>query len=150
MAKVRITKEFTFEMAHTLAGYDGMCSEIHGHSYRLAVTVAGEPNDDPADPKFGMVMDFGALKNIVNEWIVDPHDHAMLIRRTSSNGPLTEMLGSEFGKVHALDFQPTCENLVIRFAERLRQALPSTVELFSLRLYETATSYAEWYASDNS
>jgi 6-pyruvoyltetrahydropterin/6-carboxytetrahydropterin synthase len=149
MAKVRITKEFSFEMAHTLTGYDGICSEIHGHSYRLSVTVAGEPNPDPADPKFGMVMDFGALKKIVNEHIIDRYDHALLIRRTGSNGPLTEMLAGEFGRLQATDFQPTCENLIIRFAEILRQALPPVVELHSLRLHETATSYAEWHANDN-
>ncbi len=136
-------------MAHTLAGYDGVCSEIHGHSYRLAVTVAGEPNGDPADPKFGMVMDFGALKKIVNDNIIGAYDHAMLVRRTASNAPLTEMLGSEFGRLHVTDFQPTCENLIVRFAEILRRALPPTVELHSLRLHETATSYAEWYATDN-
>ncbi len=136
-------------MAHTLAGYDGVCSEIHGHSYKLAVTVAGEPNPDSSSPKFGMVMDFGALKQIVNDCIIDPHDHAMLIRRTDATAPLTEVLGREFRKLQVVDFQPTCENLIIGFAERLRQALPPTVELHSLRLHETATSYAEWYAIDN-
>jgi 6-pyruvoyltetrahydropterin/6-carboxytetrahydropterin synthase len=149
MAKVRITKEFSFEMAHTLVGYDGVCSEIHGHSYKLAVTVIGQPNSDSSDPKFGMVMDFGALKKIVNECIIEPHDHAMLIRHTDATATLVDMLGKEFRKTHAVDFQPTCENLIVRFADKLRRALPPTVALHSLRLHETATSYAEWYAADN-
>ena len=65
MAVIRLTKEFSFEMAHTLDGYDGPCREIHGHSYRLFVTVKGRPKDDPSDSKCGMVIDFGDLKRIV-------------------------------------------------------------------------------------
>lgn len=56
---IRLTKEFTFEAAHALEGYDGLCREIHGHSYRLFVTVKGTPCADESNPKFGMVMDFG-------------------------------------------------------------------------------------------
>ena len=63
---IRLTKEFSFEMAHALAGYDGPCREIHGHSYKLFVTVRGIPEQNPNSPKFGMVMDFGDLKRIVN------------------------------------------------------------------------------------
>ena len=65
MSRIRVTKEFSFEMAHMLEGYDGPCSEIHGHSYRLFVTVAGTPCSDPQNPKYGMVIDFGVLKRIV-------------------------------------------------------------------------------------
>ncbi len=80
MAVVRVTKEFSFEMAHALSGYDGLCREIHGHSYRLFVTVKGTPSGNQADPKFGMVMDFGELKKTVNRLIVDRYDHTLLIR----------------------------------------------------------------------
>lgn len=62
MAVIRLTKEFSFEAAHALDGYDGPCREIHGHSYRLFVTVKGCPADDDTNPKCGMVMDFGVLK----------------------------------------------------------------------------------------
>lgn len=149
MATVRVTKEFSFEMAHALAGYDGVCSEIHGHSYRLFVTVAGIPSADPADPKLGMVMDFGVLKKIVNERIADVYDHALLIRKTPETEGLLAMLGSRFARVMAVNFQPTCENLVLRFADIIAEALPDAVRLHSLRLHETATSYAEWFAEDN-
>ena len=71
MSVIRLTKEFSFEMAHSLSGYDGACREIHGHSYKLFVTVQGEPNADPNNPKYGMVMDFGELKRIVGRLIVD-------------------------------------------------------------------------------
>ena len=70
MARIRLTKEFSFESAHALEGYDGKCRHIHGHSYRLYVTIIGEPISDSVNPKYGMVMDFGDLKNIVNEEII--------------------------------------------------------------------------------
>jgi 6-pyruvoyltetrahydropterin/6-carboxytetrahydropterin synthase len=54
------------------------------------------------------------------------------------------------GERHEIvDYQPTCENMLVDFAERIKKRLPANIELFSLKLNETATSYAEWYASDN-
>lgn len=149
MDKVRITKEFSFEMAHALEGYDGACSQIHGHSYRLRVTLCGRPNSDPRDPKFGMVMDFGELKALVRRLIVSQYDHALAVRRTDGNSEQTETLARQFQGVRVVDFQPTCENMAIRFAGLIRAELPQNVTLCALRLYETATSYAEWIAADN-
>ena len=82
MATLRLTRCFSFEMAHALEGYDGLCSGIHGHSYRLQVTIKGEQCNDPYDPKYGMVMDFGLLKQIVGEQIVSRLDHALVLRRS--------------------------------------------------------------------
>ena len=67
MAVIRLTKEFSFEAAHALDGYDGPCREIHGHSYRLFVTVKGTPAEDASNPKCGMVLDFGDLKHALRE-----------------------------------------------------------------------------------
>ncbi|MBR2866369.1 MAG: 6-carboxytetrahydropterin synthase [Alistipes sp.] len=149
MSIIRLTKEFTFEAAHMLEGYDGLCREIHGHSYRLFVTVKGEPQTDADSPKLGMVMDFGILKRIVNEQIVDRLDHAFMMRRSERAEEVAEALGMQFSKVVLTEYQPTCENMLADFAERLLGALPDEVELCALKLHETATSYAEWYAVDN-
>lgn len=149
MAKIRLTKEFSFESAHALDGYDGLCREIHGHSYRLFVTVKGEPICEEGNPKMGMVMDFGDLKRIVNREVVDRLDHSFVLRDSEQNVELREMLGAKFNKVVLVNYQPTCENMLADFAARLQKALPSNVELHSLRLHETATSFAEWYCDDN-
>ena len=149
MAKIRLTKEFSFESAHALDGYDGLCREIHGHSYRLFVTIKGEPSCDDDDPKLGMVMDFGELKRIVNSEIVDRLDHSFVLRDSVQNTMLSRVLSAKFEKIVLVDYQPTCENMLADFAERLQRALPANVQLYSLRLHETATSYAEWFASDN-
>ena len=148
MTKIRLTKEFKFEMAHALKGYDGPCRNIHGHSYELVVTVAGEPISDIASPKLGMVMDFGQLKAIVREEIVSEFDHALVLNKDSANEyfPLMTEL---FGKLIFVDYQPTSENLLIDYAARIKAKLPDGVELIRMRLRETVTSFAEWFASDN-
>lgn len=146
---IRLTKEFSFEMAHTLAGYDGPCREIHGHSYRLFVTVRGVPEQDSTNPKYGMVMDFGDLKRIVNRLIVDRYDHGFVMRETEQNRAALEAMRGVFHKIIVTPYQPTCENMVEDFARVIAAELPSGVELFSVKLHETATSFAEWYATDN-
>lgn len=149
MAVIRLTKEFSFEAAHALEGYDGPCREIHGHSYRLFVTVKGCPVTDARDPKCGMVMDFGVLKRIVNEEIVSRLDHALVLRADDGTAGWRTALEERFRNVVAVDYQPTCENMLDDFARRLRARLPEGVRLWSLRLHETATSFAEWFAEDN-
>ena len=148
MAIIRLTKEFSFEAAHALGGYDGPCREIHGHSYRLFVTIKGEPSTDPMNPKQGMVMDFGVLKKIVNEEIISRFDHALVLRTTADEG-LRRVLAEQFDNVVTVEYQPTCENMLDDFAHRLMKRLPEGVKLHSLRLHETASSYAELYAEDN-
>ena len=147
-SKIRVTKEFDFEIAHALYNYDGQCRNIHGHSYKLFVTVWGSPINKPAHPKNGMVIDFGELKNIIQSEIVDPLDHAIILNSEAVTRQIDTM-GQMFEKRYITDFQPTCENLVIDFAHRIAPKLPEGVLLHSLKLHETASSYAEWYASDN-
>lgn len=148
MAIIRLTKEFSFEAAHALEGYDGPCREIHGHSYRLFVTIKGTPSTDPTNPKQGMVMDFGVLKKIVNEEIISRFDHALVLRTTADEG-LRRVLAEQFDNVVTVEYQPTCENMLDDFAHRLMKRLPEGVTLHSLRLHETASSYAEWFSEDN-
>lgn len=148
MQKIRITKEFHFEMAHSLLGYDGPCRNIHGHSYELKVTLLGTPISDPENPKLGMVMDFGDLKKIVKEQVVDVFDHALVLNKAIP-AEIAKNLQQHFEKVFLLDYQPTSELMVIDFAARIAAQLPANVQLFSLLLRETGTAYAEWYAADN-
>ena len=72
---VRITKEFKFEMAHALHGYDGLCKNIHGHSYKLCVTVKGKIKNNKGNSKDGMVLDFDILKSIVKPEIINKYGH---------------------------------------------------------------------------
>ncbi|WP_300569798.1 6-carboxytetrahydropterin synthase [Flavobacterium sp.] len=149
MSKIRITKQFSFETGHALFGYDGKCKNVHGHSYKLSVTVIGTPITDRANVKYGMVIDFSDLKKIVKEDIVDKFDHATVFNATTPHIELANELESRGHHVILVDYQPTSENMVIDFAKKIKSRLPETVQLHSLRLQETETSFAEWFAEDN-
>lgn len=149
MAKIRITKQFNFETGHALYGYDGKCKNVHGHSYKLSVTVIGEPINDVSNVKYGMVIDFGDLKKIVKEDIVDIFDHATVFNQNTPHIELAKELQDRGHHVILVDYQPTSENMVVDFAEKIQNRLPKTIQLHSLKLQETETSFAEWYACDN-
>lgn len=147
MQVIRITKEFKFEMAHALKGYDGLCRNIHGHSYELLVTISGIPVSDTDSTKLGMVMDFGDLKKIVRMSIIDEFDHALVLNRESADDFNVD--AEMFGRTILVDYQPTSENMIIDFVERIKPLLPENIKLHHMLLRETVTSYAEWFASDN-
>lgn len=148
MTKIRVTKEFNFEIAHALWNYDGPCANIHGHSYRMFVTVIGNSIYDENNPKNGMVIDFGDLKNIVNQEIVHPLDHSIILSKKAFDS--LNCTGNQlFKKQYIVDYQPTCENMVVDFAQKLLKKIPAGLKLHNIKLYETATSFAEWYAEDN-
>lgn len=149
MKKIRITKQFEFEAAHALHGYDGKCKNLHGHNYKLYVTVIGNPINDVSNPKYGMVIDFGDLKKIVKEEVVDLFDHTTIFNKNTPHLELANNLKDLGHDVILADYQPTTELMVIDFAKKIKNRLPSSLTLHSLKLQETSTSYAEWYASDN-
>lgn len=149
MSNIRITKQFSFETGHALYGYDGKCRNVHGHSYKLSVTVIGTPISQSENVKFGMVIDFGDLKKIVKTEIVDVFDHATVFNKNTPHVELARELSDRGHNVLLVDYQPTSEMMVIDFAKKIQKHLPEEIKLFSLKLQETDTSFAEWYASDN-
>jgi len=149
MSKIRITKQFSFETGHALYGYDGKCKNVHGHSYKLSVTVIGSPISDTSNVKFGMVIDFSDLKKIVREEIVDVFDHATVFNKNTPHVELAEELSNRGHHVILVNYQPTSENMVIDFAKKIQSRLPIDIQLHSLKLQETESSFAEWYALDN-
>ena len=138
-----ITKIFHFEAAHALNGYDGKCRNIHGHSYEMRVTVKGMPLNELGNPKNGMVIDFHDLKNIVNQEVIEKLDHSFII---GNNMPkdFVEITKQNFDKVVELPYQPTTENMLADFAQRINRRLPQHVELYSVTLQETRDNIAEW------
>ncbi len=148
MDTIRITKQFFFETGHALYGYDGKCRNVHGHSYNLLVTIIGKPIDDATNVKYGMVLDFGDLKAIVKKEIVDVFDHATVFNKNTPHVELARELEKRGHSIILLDYQPTSEMMLIDFALIIQKNLPKEVKLHSLKLHETGTSYAEWFAED--
>ena len=145
MARIRVTKEFHFEAAHFLPGYDGLCANMHGHSYRLLVTLRGNILKDENSPKNGMVMDFSVLKSIVEREILGVLDHSLIVRRSTYSLPAQSC---PF-RIVELEEQPTSENLLLWIVKRLQASFPPQAELYRVCLYETVTSCAEWVMEDN-
>ena len=135
---IRITKEFKFEMAHALFGYDGLCKNIHGHSYRLWVTIKGNILKEANHTKDGMVLDFSILKQIVKPELINKYDHSLVL---NANSPHVDIDFSAFEKVFFLPYQPTSENLVSDFARVIKDKLPNGISLEKVILSETATSF---------
>ena len=112
--------EFNFCCAHHLPRYDGVCQRLHGHHYRMAISIAGRP-----DAYTGMIMDFEVVRQIVTERVLDLVDHRNL------------------NDVEGLD-NPTAENMAVLFWGRLKDALPGLREI---RLWETP-EYSVAYRGD--
>jgi 6-pyruvoyltetrahydropterin/6-carboxytetrahydropterin synthase len=149
MSTIRITKRFSFEAGHALHGYDGKCKNLHGHSYKLSVTVIGTPITDKTNPKFGMVIDFTDLKRIVTEEIVNKFDHATIFNKNTPHVKLAKTLKDEGHNVLLVDYQPTTECMIADFATKIKERLPINLKLHTLKLQETESSYAEWVSTDN-
>ena len=148
MAVLRLTRIFHFDMAHALLNYHGKCKNIHGHTYKLEVTVKGTPCNDDASPKKGMLIDFSDFKKLIQEEIITVWDHALMIHK-DSDPILIDALKTNYEKVIFVPFQPTTENMICELSAIIKKILPSDLQLFSLRLYETENSFAEWYDSEN-
>ena len=141
--RIRITKEFDFEAAHALDGYDGKCRDIHGHSYHLKVTFIGKPKQDMSLSECGMVVDFSDIKKLVRSKIYDLFDHRLILREDSR----FKSIEKENQRVRYVNYQPTCENMLIEIVNILKDNF-TDIDLHSVFLRETSNSYAEWYAAD--
>jgi len=145
---IRVTKKFTFDMAHALYGYGGPCKNIHGHTYTLSVTLIGKVINDNLNPKNGMVIDFTDFKKVVKDNVIDVFDHSLVLNLNSPHAQLND-LNNNFEKINYVPYQPSCENLIIDFLQRIKFKLPDNVIVKNLKLEETPTSFAEWFLDDN-
>ncbi|WP_425806236.1 6-carboxytetrahydropterin synthase QueD [Desulfitobacterium sp. Sab5] len=122
---IKVTKSFTFDAAHFLPNHKGKCSNMHGHTYKLEVTVMrdkGQLMTDGSDE--GMVIDFSDLKSIVKSEVIDKVDHKLLNE--------------------VFSFRTTAENMAAYIFDVLDQNLqPLGVKVERIKLWETPDSCAE-------
>ena len=133
---ISITKKIEFEAAHRISNYPGSCSEIHGHTYKLEVTVSGEIN-----PETDMVMDFKDLKEILQKTVVAYFDHALILKKTTDNQTI---FSSYPGKITWMESEPTAEQMLLWMVSSTTPHLSSGVTLQKLKLPETSGSFATW------
>ena len=148
MSQISITKSFSWDMSHMLAGHQGQCKNLHGHTYQLEVEVVNKAGQvQEVGPARGMVVDFKDLKNIVKDKIVNPLDHAFLYWSKSTadvEHQIAQLLQENDRKVVKVDFRPTAENMAQHFWQLLKDDVQEIgLKLESIRVWETETSYAE-------
>lgn len=143
---IRVSKTFSFDMAHALYGHEGLCKNIHGHTYHLKISVRGVPKIDPSSD-LGMIIDFGVLKKIIQDHVLSVFDHALVLYEKD---PLVHKIKAETNqeRLWVFPFQPTCENLLLYIVELIRDKFPLALDLCYARLDETPSSFAEWLIED--
>ena len=114
---ISVTKIFTFDSAHNLLNYEGICKNLHGHTYKLELTVTGEINE------IGMVCDFTELSSLVKENIIKKLDHKYLNQ--------------------VFNFNPTCEMMVKWIWDECNRMFSGKeYKIKKIVLWETPTSFA--------
>ncbi len=146
MSKLLVTKKFTLDFAHALDGYDGPCRNIHGHTYHLEISVLGRVCRKEQSTKTGMVVDFKHLKKLVHDCIEADFDHALVLNGSSEkHRKMATELGNQFNKIVMLESQPTCENILLEFKNRIEPGIRNFQGiLYEIKLQETPTSSATW------
>ena len=139
---ITITKEFSFDAAHLLENHSSKCKNLHGHTYKLLVTVSKEELDN------NMIIDFSDLKKIVNETIIDKLDHAFLYNSNTKLNYVKEiakLLEDKGLKTYKFKTRTTCEEMIIVIFDLLEKELEKKeIKLLSIKLYEGIGSYAEY------
>ena len=136
---LKATKTVRFDAAHILTNHQGLCKNLHGHTYRVDVTVAQSPGEAG-----DMVIDFKDIKRACEEVILARFDHAFIYDETSpGEAEIASVLEKHAMRTVALPFRSTAENLAHYFFDGLRTHLPG---LASVQVCETPDSVAEYSA----
>ena len=132
-----VTKTVKFDAAHVLTDHQGLCRNLHGHTYRVDVSVASETDDD-------MVIDFKELKGILAEVILDRFDHSFIYNTGSAGeSEIAAVVERNGMRTVAIPFRSTVENLARMFYNELKGRIPG---LSAVKVWETADNCAEYKA----
>lgn len=133
-----VTKTMYTETAHRLVGHPGLCSNIHGHSYKWEVSISA-PDLSPNS----MVMDFSNLKSRMAEAIDRVYDHAIVLQDHPENAELLYVLANMGMRVVTTEQAPTAEEFARLAQEALSKGLPRAWTI-TVSVWETTTSKAEY------
>jgi len=144
--QVSITRRLEFDSGHRIPNHCGQCRNIHGHRYRLDLTLSGEVLHREGASDEGMILDFSDIKTLATEHLVSKWDHAFLIYR-GDTALLNFLQSMEGHKTVVLDAIPTVENLAqIAFdmlAPVFKDCFGHQLQLTRLVLFETPNCWAE-------
>ena len=147
---ISITRRLEFDSGHRIPNHDGQCRHLHGHRYAIEVTLTGEVADHPGKADDGMVLDFGDIKRLTNQYVVDLWDHAFLVAK-EDEGLVVFLASLPNHKTVVMEHVPTVENLANAAFAILQpvfnKAFGGRLELSALRLYETPNCWADVHHS---
>lgn len=139
-----VTKTVRFDAAHILTNHQGMCRNLHGHTYRVDVSVRHVPTAPEPNAPADMVIDFKDLKKVIEETVVSRFDHAFIYNETSSaEGDIASVVAKHGMRTVALPWRSTAENLARHFFTELSARVPG---ISSVKVWETPDSCAEYNA----
>lgn len=143
-----VTKEITFDCAHMLSGHRGKCANLHGHTYKVQVTILGELKDSGSS--LGMVLDFGDLKEVLQDRIVNVYDHAIIFSaepfRNEAEEELLDWARRNKMRYHIMNGRTTSETMAHEMQLDIQIALSQINVIFEqvhVCVWETPTSFAE-------
>lgn len=143
--RTRVTRIHERDMGHRIPNHDSACKNLHGHRYKVEISLEGDLNTRPWDPQEGMVIDFSHIKRIACSWIDDTLDHAYMYQEGDPIGELAKSMGM---KVIAVDFVPTAEYIAAHIFHQLEPLFISqygdTLSLTHIVLYETPKNYVSY------
>jgi 6-pyruvoyltetrahydropterin/6-carboxytetrahydropterin synthase len=150
MSEFQITRRLEFDAGHRIPNHQGQCRHIHGHRYRIEATLTGELNQTAGASDEGMMMDFGHIKAIMQEFIITPWDHSFFVARNDQL--LIDFLNTiPNHKTTILESIPTAENIAKAafdlLVPHLNEAYQGRIRLKQLRLYETPNCWADIFES---
>ena len=131
--------EDSFDAAHFLKGYEGKCSNIHGHRWKVIVEVKGEELQE-SGAKRGMVVDFSDLKDSLNK-VCDNLDHSLIIEEGSLKQATLDALNDEDFRIVQVEFRPTAENFAHYFFDQMKQ---EGYSVSRVEVYETPNNFAAY------
>ena len=148
---MRVTKEVQFDLAHRIPNHKGKCRNLHGHTYKVQVTLDGIVNDEMESPSEGMTIDFKDLKQILDKVIVEPYDHVTMLYIQDPLVPYFIEMKEKFDlNVHFVSYIPTAENMSLRFFDKIQNELNGCdIKVVSVKVWETPTSFAECVEETN-
>lgn len=136
---MKISKEFRWEMGHRIPEHDGLCKNVHGHSYKMVVEIKGEVAEN------GMIIDFYDLGQIVKP-VIDVMDHSFLCE--SGDDVMIEFLKANGMKYFTVDFHSTVENICMylanTFSSKIDRNKYNNIRSLTVKIFETPNSYAEY------
>lgn len=143
---ISITRRLEFDSGHRIPNHDGQCRHLHGHRYAIEVTLTGGIAHHPGKADDGMVLDFGDIKRLTNQYVVEPWDHAFLVAKEDA-GLVTYLNSIPNHKTVVMEHVPTVENLASAAFKVLQpvfeKAFEGRLQLSSIRLYETPNCWAD-------